>query len=146
MCLATNQLIESSDITTCLDVRPGFLPSLRFVRTLVEHRGESLTEVQNEALYKICTQELKLSAPGHKDLNGLIAKVMAGFTSTFLFLLNFGFLLYDGVYDERCEMDGNGRLEWNCGGFKANSYRYIAIVSIGVVTLLGCKRGERARV
>lgn len=58
MVLAANQLIESSDITTCLD---------------------------NEALFKICTSELKLSTPGHKDLNALIARVMAGFTSTLRF-------------------------------------------------------------
>ena len=36
---------------------------------------------QNEALYDICTTQLKNKSPSHKDLNALIAKVMSGFTS-----------------------------------------------------------------
>lgn len=36
---------------------------------------------QNEALYDICTTQLKNKSPEHKDLNALIAKVMSGFTS-----------------------------------------------------------------
>ncbi|KAI9633757.1 Tubulin/FtsZ, GTPase domain-containing protein [Dioszegia hungarica] len=58
MCLATHQLIESSDITTCLD---------------------------NEALYDICVTGLKQKEPSYKDLNLLIARVMSGFTSTLRF-------------------------------------------------------------
>ena len=137
MCLATNQLIESSDITTCLDVRPGLKPFLHSVRTLAEHRCGSLTDVQNEALYKICTQELKLSAPGHKDLNGLIAKVMAGFTSTSWFLIHCRSLLCNGAEDDRCEIGGNaGSMNRVVGIFRADLVRYIAVVSIGVLDLI----------
>ena len=41
-------------------------------------------DVQNEALYDICTTQLKNKTPSHKDLNALIAKVMSGFTSEYL--------------------------------------------------------------
>jgi tubulin beta len=41
--------------------------------------------IQNEALYDICTTQLKNKSPTHKDLNGLIAKVMSGFTSESFF-------------------------------------------------------------
>lgn len=41
------------------------------------------TDPQNEALYQICVSELKQKTPEYKDLNNLIAKVMAGFTSEF---------------------------------------------------------------
>jgi len=40
-----------------------------------------LANRQNEALYQICVTELKQKTPEYKDLNRLIAKVMAGFTS-----------------------------------------------------------------
>ncbi|ORX39445.1 tubulin beta chain [Kockovaella imperatae] len=56
--LSTNNLVENSDITCCID---------------------------NEALYAICNTELKLKEPQYKDLNQLIAKVMAGFTTTLRF-------------------------------------------------------------
>ncbi|TXT15815.1 hypothetical protein VHUM_00318 [Vanrija humicola] len=54
--LSTHILVENSDITCCID---------------------------NEALYQICVNDLKMKAPEYKDLNQLIAKVMAGFTYTF---------------------------------------------------------------
>ncbi|ORY31625.1 tubulin beta chain [Naematelia encephala] len=56
--LSTNTLVENSDITCCID---------------------------NEALYQICVSELKNKTPEYKDLNGLIAKVMSGFTTTLRF-------------------------------------------------------------
>ncbi|ODN76403.1 tubulin beta [Cryptococcus wingfieldii CBS 7118] len=59
--LSTHNLVENSDITCCID---------------------------NEALYNICTADLKIPMPQYPDLNGLIAKVMAGFTSTFPGVLN----------------------------------------------------------
>lgn len=37
--------------------------------------------LQNEALYDICTNLMKVKVPTHEDLNNVIAKVMAGFTS-----------------------------------------------------------------
>ncbi|WVQ75718.1 hypothetical protein IAR50_005348 [Cryptococcus sp. DSM 104548] len=56
--LSTHNLVENSDITCCID---------------------------NEALYNICTSDLKIPMPQYQDLNGLIAKVMAGFTTTLRF-------------------------------------------------------------
>ncbi|WOO81512.1 Tubulin beta chain [Vanrija pseudolonga] len=56
--LSTHILVENSDITCCID---------------------------NEALYQICVNDLKMKAPEYKDLNQLIAKVMTGFTSTLRF-------------------------------------------------------------
>ncbi|NXD32511.1 TBB2 protein, partial [Spelaeornis formosus] len=56
--LSTNTLIDNSDITCCID---------------------------NEALYQICVSELKQKTPEYKDLNALVAKVMAGFTTTLRF-------------------------------------------------------------
>ncbi|WWD19821.1 hypothetical protein CI109_104285 [Kwoniella shandongensis] len=56
--LSTHNLVENSDITCCID---------------------------NEALYNICVSDLKIPSPGYKDLNGLIAKVMTGFTTTLRF-------------------------------------------------------------
>ena len=41
---------------------------------------------QNEALYQICNSELKLKNPEYSDLNGIVAKVMAGFTSEFIWM------------------------------------------------------------
>lgn len=38
-------------------------------------------DAQNEALYNILTTELKVKTPDYKDLNGIIARVMSGFTS-----------------------------------------------------------------
>jgi hypothetical protein len=40
-------------------------------------------DAQNEALYNILTTELKVKTPEYKDLNGIIARVMSGFTSGF---------------------------------------------------------------
>jgi tubulin beta len=67
--LSTNNLVENSDITCCIDV------SLFFSVVGIE------LIYQNEALYDICTTQLKNKSPSHKDLNALIAKVMSGFTS-----------------------------------------------------------------
>ena len=41
----------------------------------------AITCLQNEALYDICTNLMKVKVPTHEDLNNVIAKVMAGFTS-----------------------------------------------------------------
>lgn len=51
--LSTHILVENSDITCCID---------------------------NEALYHICVNDLKLKSPEYSDLNQLVAKVMTGFT------------------------------------------------------------------
>ncbi|KAL7424441.1 hypothetical protein Q5752_000124 [Cryptotrichosporon argae] len=61
--LSNHMLLDNSDFTCCID---------------------------NEALYQICVQDLKVAAPQYSDLNRLIAKVMVGFTSTLRFpgLLN----------------------------------------------------------
>jgi tubulin beta len=67
--LSTNNLVENSDITCCIDV--SHLDSRVWYKLIC----------QNEALYDICTTQLKNKSPTHKDLNGLIAKVMSGFTS-----------------------------------------------------------------
>ncbi|ADV21452.1 tubulin beta [Cryptococcus gattii Ru294] len=56
--LSTHILVDNSDITCCID---------------------------NEALYNICVSDLKIQSPEYKDLNSLIAKVMAGFTTTLRF-------------------------------------------------------------
>ncbi|VVT51767.1 uncharacterized protein SAPINGB_P003206 [Magnusiomyces paraingens] len=52
--LSFNQLIDHADATYCLD---------------------------NEALYNICENTLKIARPTHKDLNALIALVMSGVTT-----------------------------------------------------------------
>ena len=52
----------------CLAVRPS--------RSKV-----SFLLLQNEALYDICQNTLKIKQPEYEHLNGLIAKVMSGFTS-----------------------------------------------------------------
>jgi tubulin beta len=67
--LSTHNLVENSDITCCIDVSvPG-----------TKRRYQA--DLQNEALYQICVTELKQKTPEYRDLNKLIAKVMAGFTS-----------------------------------------------------------------
>jgi tubulin beta len=72
--LSTNNLVENSDITCCIDVS---CPPFRLNRA----------DIQNEALYDICTTQLKNKSPSHKDLNALIAKVMSGFTSGYHYTL-----------------------------------------------------------
>lgn len=71
--LSTNNLVENSDITCCIDV------------SFLDLNTMSRANDQNEALYDICTTQLKNKSPTHKDLNGLIAKVMSGFTSESFF-------------------------------------------------------------
>ncbi|KZT38830.1 beta-tubulin 2 [Sistotremastrum suecicum HHB10207 ss-3] len=56
--LSTHQLIESSDLTICLD---------------------------NEALYDINVRTLKVQHPSFEDLNGLIARVMCGVSTSLRF-------------------------------------------------------------
>ncbi|TNV78663.1 hypothetical protein FGO68_gene16270 [Halteria grandinella] len=56
--LSLNQLIENTDLVTCLD---------------------------NEALYKICFSALKLTIPTFADLNHLISCALSGLTSTLRF-------------------------------------------------------------
>ncbi|SGY34377.1 BQ5605_C002g01623 [Microbotryum silenes-dioicae] len=56
--LSVHQLVENSDETFCID---------------------------NEALYDICFRTLKLSAPTHGDLNGLVSIVMSGITTCLRF-------------------------------------------------------------
>ncbi|TIB03312.1 hypothetical protein E3P96_01932 [Wallemia ichthyophaga] len=56
--LATNQLIENSDLTFMLD---------------------------NEALYRICQNTLKTDSPNYDSLNGLIARAMAGVSTSLRF-------------------------------------------------------------
>eukprot|EP01127_Copromyxa_protea_P023300 TRINITY_DN8691_c0_g1_i2.p1 TRINITY_DN8691_c0_g1~~TRINITY_DN8691_c0_g1_i2.p1 ORF type:complete len:379 (+),score=59.41 TRINITY_DN8691_c0_g1_i2:304-1440(+) len=51
--LSLHQLIENSQQTFCID---------------------------NEALYNICKNSLKLKSPQYSDLNGLVAKIMSGVT------------------------------------------------------------------
>ncbi|XP_033105674.1 tubulin beta chain-like [Anneissia japonica] len=56
--LSVHQLIENSDMTFCLD---------------------------NEALYNICTQTLKLPSPTYGDLNLLLSQSMSGITASLRF-------------------------------------------------------------
>ncbi|KAI5452866.1 hypothetical protein NCC49_006405 [Naganishia albida] len=56
--LSAHNLVENTDISVCLD---------------------------NEALYDICQNTLKIKQPEYEQLNGLIAKVMSGFTTTLRF-------------------------------------------------------------
>ncbi|KAJ3186282.1 alpha-tubulin [Gaertneriomyces sp. JEL0708] len=56
--LTTNQLLENSDLTFCID---------------------------NEALYDICQRTLKVTAPTYGDLNHLVSAVMSGVTTCFRF-------------------------------------------------------------
>lgn len=41
--------------------------------------------IDNEALYDICVRTLKTPAPTYENLNGIIARVMAGITTTLRF-------------------------------------------------------------
>jgi tubulin beta len=56
--LALHQLVENSDLTFNLD---------------------------NEALYNICTKRLGIPSPGYRDLNGIIAQTLAGVSTTLRF-------------------------------------------------------------
>ena len=56
--LSFHQLVENSDLTFCID---------------------------NEALYDICVRTLKTTAPTYENLNSIIARVMAGITTTLRF-------------------------------------------------------------
>ncbi|KAF9532700.1 beta-tubulin 2 tubb2 [Crepidotus variabilis] len=56
--LSCHQLLEACDLTVCLD---------------------------NEALYNICTNTLKVKHPGFRDLNDLIARVMCGISTSLRF-------------------------------------------------------------
>ncbi|KIM84885.1 hypothetical protein PILCRDRAFT_96615 [Piloderma croceum F 1598] len=56
--LSLHQLIDSSDLTICLD---------------------------NKALYDIAVRTLKTTSPGFADLNGLVAKVMCGVSTSLRF-------------------------------------------------------------
>ncbi|KAJ2780998.1 Tubulin beta-6 chain [Coemansia javaensis] len=56
--LSIHHLIENSDMTFCLD---------------------------NEALNRICETVLKIKSPTHRDMNGLVAKVMSGVTTSLRF-------------------------------------------------------------
>lgn len=47
-----------------------------------------MLHAQNEALYDINQNILKIKQPEYEHLNALIAKVMSGFTSTFHFSLS----------------------------------------------------------
>jgi tubulin beta len=81
--LSTNNLVENSDITTCIDVSQHLLgwASNSYPATKGTLLSWVLIIVQNEALYEICVTELKQKTPEYKDLNSLVAKVMSGFTS-----------------------------------------------------------------
>ncbi|KAK4686020.1 tubulin beta, partial [Tremellales sp. Uapishka_1] len=76
--LSTHNLVENSDITCCIDVS-------RARCSLMSPKLTYKSPAQNEALYQICVGDLKLKEPAYADLNGLIAKVMAGFTTTLRF-------------------------------------------------------------
>ncbi|KAJ7183277.1 beta-tubulin 2 [Mycena filopes] len=56
--LSVHQLVETSDLTMCID---------------------------NEALYDISARALKIKTPSFKDLNGLISKVMCGVSTSLRF-------------------------------------------------------------
>eukprot|EP01130_Rhizamoeba_saxonica_P000087 TRINITY_DN10107_c0_g1_i1.p1 TRINITY_DN10107_c0_g1~~TRINITY_DN10107_c0_g1_i1.p1 ORF type:complete len:474 (-),score=126.83 TRINITY_DN10107_c0_g1_i1:69-1490(-) len=56
--LSIHQLIENTDAVACID---------------------------NDALYKICENTLKLKNPSYDNLNGLVASVMSGFTCSLRF-------------------------------------------------------------
>ncbi|KAL7415489.1 beta-tubulin [Mrakia frigida] len=56
--LSFHQLVENSDLTFCID---------------------------NEALYDICVRTLKTASPTYENLNSIIARVMAGITTTLRF-------------------------------------------------------------
>ncbi|CDZ98181.1 tubulin beta chain [Phaffia rhodozyma] len=56
--LSTHQLVENSDLAFCID---------------------------NEALYDICIRTLKTPSPTYENLNGIIARVMSGITTTLRF-------------------------------------------------------------
>ncbi|KAJ7746284.1 beta-tubulin 2 [Mycena metata] len=56
--LSVHQLVETSDLTICID---------------------------NEALYDISIRALKVNSPNFKDLNGLISKVMCGVSTSLRF-------------------------------------------------------------
>ncbi|PPQ74603.1 hypothetical protein CVT24_004192 [Panaeolus cyanescens] len=56
--LSVHQLVDNSDLTICID---------------------------NEALYNICTNTLKVKTPNFSDLNNLIARVMCGVSTSLRF-------------------------------------------------------------
>ncbi|KAJ7590074.1 beta-tubulin 2 [Mycena floridula] len=56
--LSTHQLLDSTDLTIAID---------------------------NEALYNICNNSLKINSPTFEDLNGLVAKVMCGVSTSLRF-------------------------------------------------------------
>ncbi|OAF67118.1 hypothetical protein A3Q56_05144 [Intoshia linei] len=56
--LSINQIIENTHFTFCID---------------------------NEALYKICTETLKLKSPSYSDLNNLVSSTISGVTACFRF-------------------------------------------------------------
>ena len=51
---------------------------------LIENAGGTFC-MDNEALYNICRNTLKIAAPSLSDLNGLVTKTMAGITCTMRF-------------------------------------------------------------
>ncbi|AQZ15218.1 TUB2 (YFL037W) [Zygosaccharomyces parabailii] len=51
------------------------------VHQLVEHSDETFC-IDNEALYQICQNTLKLSQPSYTDLNNLVSSVMSGVTTS----------------------------------------------------------------
>lgn len=51
------------------------------VHQLVEHSDETFC-IDNEALYKICQNTLKLPQPSYTDLNNLVSSVMSGVTTS----------------------------------------------------------------
>jgi len=56
--LSVHQLVENSDLTICID---------------------------NEALYNICSQTLKIKSPAFDDLNNLVAQVLCGVSTSLRF-------------------------------------------------------------
>ena len=54
------------------------------IHQLVENADEVMV-IDNEALYNICSQTLKINNPTFSDLNGLVSSVMAGTTASLRF-------------------------------------------------------------